>query len=71
MTGIVTSNKMNKALVVTVFSVQLHPKFHKRFKTKKKYAVACLDASKFNIGDKVDIESCRPVSKTIKFKVTE
>ena len=71
MTGVVTSNKMDKALIVTVFSVQLHPKYHKRFKTKKKYAVACADASKYAVGDKVEIESCKPVSKTISFKVVE
>lgn len=62
---------MDKALIVTVFSVQLHPKYHKRFKTKKKYAVACADASKYAVGDKVEIESCKPVSKTISFKVVE
>ena len=71
MTGTVTSNKMHKALIVTVFSVQLHSKYHKRFKTKKKYAVACNDSSKYAIGDSVQIESCKPISKTIRFKVVE
>ncbi len=71
MTGVVNSNKMTKALVVTVFSVQLHPKYNKRFKTKKKYHVACSDSSKFEIGQKVEIASCKPVSKTISWKVVE
>ena len=71
MTGVVTSNKMQNALIVTVFAIQIHSKYHKRFKTKKKYAVACEDSAKFSIGDKVTIEPCKPVSKTIRFKVVE
>jgi ribosomal protein S17 len=71
MTGVVTSNKMTNALIVTVFSIQVHTKYNKRFKTKKKYAVACKDATQFEIGQKVTIESCKPVSKTIRFKVID
>ena len=69
MTGTVTSNKMNKALVVTVFTTKIHPKYKKRFKTKKKYHVACEDSSQFEIGSAVEIIECRPVSKTIRHKV--
>jgi len=71
MNGIITSNKMQKALVVTVFTIKTHEKYKKKFKTKKKYHVACLDSSKFEIGQEVEIVSCRPVSKTISFKVKE
>lgn len=71
MTGIISSNKMTKALVVTVFSTKLHPKYKKRFKSKKRYSVACSDSSKFKIGDSVEIISTSPVSKTINFKVVE
>lgn len=71
MTGIVTSNKMQKALVVTVFSMKLHSKYGKRFKTQKKYHVACNDSSKFVIGDSVEIIETKPISKTISWKVAE
>jgi small subunit ribosomal protein S17 len=71
MTGIVTSNKMQKALVVTVYTTKLHKKYKKSYKTKKKYHVACFDSSKFKIGDSVEIVACRPISKTISFKVIE
>lgn len=71
MTGIVSSNKMTNALIVTVFSTKLHAKYSKRFKTKKRYAVKCLDSSKFKIGDTVEIVESRPVSKTIHYKVIE
>ena len=69
MTGIVSSNKMTKALVVTIFSTKLHVKYHKRVKSKKRYTVACLDSSIFKIGEVVKITPTRPISKNIHFKV--
>lgn len=71
MTGIVSSNKMQKALVVTVYRVTTHPKYLKKYKVRKRYNVACSDSTKFEIGQKVEITSCPPVSKTISFKVLE
>ena len=71
MTGTVLSNKMNKALVVSVDAVKVHPMYKKRYKTAKKYTVACSDASLFATGSTVTIQECSPVSKTIKFKVVE
>lgn len=71
MTGIITSNKMTKAVVVTVFRKKIHSKYKKAFKVKKKYACSCLDSSVFTIGQSVEIQSCRPVSKTISFKIVE
>jgi small subunit ribosomal protein S17 len=71
MTGEITSNKMEKALVVVVFSVQMHKKYQKQYKVKKKYHVACSDSSKFQIGQQVEIQETKPVSKTIKWKVVE
>jgi ribosomal protein S17 len=62
---------MTKAVVVTVFSTKLHEKYKKRYKSKKKYAAACSDSAKFKLGDKVEIVSTKPVSKTISFKVVE
>jgi ribosomal protein S17 len=71
MTGKITSNKMTKALVVTVFDTKVHAKYNKRYKSKKKYTVACLDSTKYSIGDTVEIISSRPLSKTITHKVVE
>jgi small subunit ribosomal protein S17 len=71
MTGIVTSNKMTNALVVTVYRTKIHPKYQKRYKVRKKYSVACSDSSKFKIGQEVTIKECRPISKTISFRVEE
>lgn len=71
MVGIVTSNKMEKALIVAVYRTKIHPKYHKRFKTRKKYAVSCSDSSKFKVGQEVSITECAPVSRTIRFKIAE
>lgn len=70
MTGKVTSNKMTKAIIVTVEKTKLHSKYGKRFKVKKKYAVACDDSSLYTLGQVVDIQECNPVSKTIHFRVS-
>jgi small subunit ribosomal protein S17 len=71
MIGKVLSNKMSKALVVSVDAVKVHPMYKKRYKTAKKYSVACSDSSLFAVGSKVTIRECPPVSKTIKFQVVE
>lgn len=71
MTGIITSNKMTKAVVVTVFRKKIHSKYKKAFKVKKKYTCACLNSAVFSIGQTVEIKSCAPVSKTISFRIVE
>jgi small subunit ribosomal protein S17 len=71
MTGKVVSNKMTKALIVEVVSSKMNTKYRKAVKSKKRYPAACSDSTKFIIGDTVEIVSCRPVSKTISFKVKE
>ena len=69
LTGKVTSNKMTKAVVVSIDSVKVHPMYKKRFKTAKKYSASCEDSALLPIGSVVSIQECAPVSKTIKFKV--
>lgn len=71
MTGIVKSTKMDKAIVIEVTNTKTHSKYKKSYKTVKRYTVACLDSKKFKVGDSVEVISCKPVSKTIKFKVVE
>ena len=71
MTGTVVSNMMTKALVVKVSVIKVHPKYHKRYSTSRKYHVACDDSALYEPGTTVTIQSCRPVSKTISFKVVQ
>ena len=69
LTGIITSNKMQKTVVVRVESVKEHPRYKKRFKVHKKYK-AHADKD-FQVGDKVVIEECGPLSKDKKWKVVK
>jgi small subunit ribosomal protein S17 len=70
-TGIVTSNKMTKTLVVSVTTDKLHPKYKKRYKVTKKFYSHCEDSSKFPEGSKVTIGETRPLSKLKRWKVVE
>jgi small subunit ribosomal protein S17 len=70
LTGQVTSNKMNKTVIVMVEMVKVHPKYHKRFKVSKKYP-AHTETNDYAIGDKVIIEESRPYSKTVNWVVVK
>jgi small subunit ribosomal protein S17 len=62
-TGIVTSNKMNKSIVVAVMRKVKHPKYGK-FVNKTSKFVAHDEKNECNIGDTVTIMETRPLSKT-------
>ena len=68
-TGIITSNKMAKTLVIKVDTYKNHPKYKKRYRVSKKFYAHADDASKFNIGDTVSIAETKPVSKLKRWKV--
>jgi small subunit ribosomal protein S17 len=67
-TGLVVSDKMDKTVVVEVHERKRHPKYHKSYTVTKKYK-AHDEANEYHLGDKVVIESIRPMSKEKKFKV--
>ncbi len=66
--GVVTSDKMDKTIVVKVTRFVEHSKYGKRIKKSKKYKAHDENNSK-KIGDVVEIEETRPISKDKKFKV--
>jgi small subunit ribosomal protein S17 len=68
--GIVTSNKMDKTLVVQVHTYKMHPKYKKRYRTSKKF-YAHNPENKFQIGDEVTIFETRPLSKLKRWTVVE
>ncbi|MBI5421855.1 30S ribosomal protein S17 [Candidatus Peregrinibacteria bacterium] len=70
-TGVITSNKMMKTIVVTVTTDKLHPKYKKRFKVSKKFYAHCEDSSKYPEGSTVTIAETRPLSKLKRWKVIE
>ena len=66
LTGIVTSDKRDKSITVTVTSRETHPIYKKQYSVNRKYQAhdEKNDAKK---GDKVQITETRPISKTKSF----
>jgi small subunit ribosomal protein S17 len=67
-TGVVTSDAMDKTIVVQVKRFVKHPKYHKFYKVSKKYK-AHDENNTFKVGDTVSIKACRPISKDKSFTV--
>ncbi len=66
--GVVTSNKMDKTVVVTVTTTMRHPTYLKVIKRNKKY-FAHTETNDHNVGDKVTIMETRPLSKLKNWRV--
>jgi small subunit ribosomal protein S17 len=66
--GIVSSDKMDKTVVVDVNEMKVHPKYLKRYVSTKRYKAHDPD-NKFKVGDKVKISETKPISKDKKWKV--
>ncbi|MFA5051028.1 MAG: 30S ribosomal protein S17 [Patescibacteria group bacterium] len=68
--GIVTSNKMQKTIVVKIDRIKVHPLYKKRYKFSRKYKVHD-PKNEAKIGQTVVFEECRPLSKDKKWKLVE
>ena len=68
--GLVTSNKMQKSIVVSVERKVKHPKYGK-FVNKTTKFVAHDEANTCNIGDTVKIMETRPMSKNKCWRLVE
>jgi small subunit ribosomal protein S17 len=68
--GVVTSDKMDKSIVVSVERKVKHPKYGKFVKKTKKF-VAHDETNDCNIGDTVKIMETRPLSKTKNWRLVE
>ena len=68
--GIVTSNKMEKSVVVSEVKRVKHPMYGKFFLKTKKY-VAHDEKNDCNIGDTVKIMETRPISKNKCWRLVE
>jgi small subunit ribosomal protein S17 len=66
--GVVISDKMDKTIVVKVTRFVEHPKYGKRIKKTKKYKAHDENNSK-KVGDIVEIEETKPISKDKHFRV--
>jgi len=69
-TGVVSSNKMEKTITVTVVRRLKHPKYGKFVKKSKKFH-AHDENSEAQIGDVVKIMETRPLSKTKRWRLVE
>lgn len=68
--GIVTSDKMQKSIVVSVERKVKHPKYGKFVKKTTKF-VAHDENNDCNIGDMVKIMETRPLSKSKNWRLVE
>jgi small subunit ribosomal protein S17 len=68
--GLVTSNKMDKTIVVSVERRLKHPKYGKFLKRTTKL-MAHDEKNDCNIGDKVRVMETRPLSKSKRWRLVE
>jgi small subunit ribosomal protein S17 len=66
--GTVVSNRMQKTVVVEVATYKPDPVYGKRVRKTRKY-YADTSAKKYETGDVVVIESCRPLSRLKRWRV--
>ncbi|PIR55307.1 30S ribosomal protein S17 [Candidatus Peregrinibacteria bacterium CG10_big_fil_rev_8_21_14_0_10_36_19] len=65
--GIVTSQKQDKTVVVTVHTYENHPKYKKRYRVSKKFHAHNPENTQFEIGQDITIYESRPISKLKKW----
>ncbi len=68
--GIVTSNKTDKTIVVTVHERKTHPLYRKQYTVSKKF-MAHDEKNEAQPGDKVAIVETRPISRRKRFSLSE
>lgn len=66
LTGIVTSDKADKTIVITVTSRETHPIYGKQYTVSRKYT-AHDEQNEAHTGDRVTIKETRPISKNKSF----
>jgi small subunit ribosomal protein S17 len=60
--GIVSSDRMEKTVVVTIERLEKHPVFKKYIRRRRKF-MAHDEKNECKAGDRVRIRECRPLSK--------
>jgi small subunit ribosomal protein S17 len=68
--GVITSDKMDKTVVVTVERLEKHPVFAKYIRRRARFK-AHDERNECRIGDKVLIRECRPISKDKSWRVVK
>lgn len=70
MQGVVTSDKMDKTIVVEIMMRKLHP-LYKKYVTRSKKIKAHDEKNDAHIGDTVRVEECRPLSRDKRWRLIE
>jgi len=68
--GTVVSDKMDKTVTIQVERTVMHQLYRRYIKRRKRYA-AHDEGNECSEGDRVMIESCRPLSKRKRWRVRE
>lgn len=68
--GIVSSDKRDKTITVSIMNRETHPLYRKQFTKTRKYT-AHDENNEAHVGDKVEIAACRPISKTKSYKLVK
>ena len=68
--GIVSSERMDKTVVVTIERLEKHPVFKKYIRRRRKFK-AHDEKNECKAGDRVRIRECRPISKDKCWRVVQ
>ncbi|MFH1868241.1 MAG: 30S ribosomal protein S17 [Candidatus Omnitrophota bacterium] len=68
LTGVVTSDKMDKTIVVQVTSITKHPKYKKVVRKYSSFK-AHDEKNEAKVGDTVKVMECRPLSKDKRWRL--
>lgn len=69
-TGVVSSDKADKTIVITVSERKTHPLYRKQFSVSKKF-MAHDEKNEAKLGDKVSIRETRPLSARKRFMLVK
>lgn len=68
--GLVSSDKRDKTITVSIASRETHPLYRKQYTKTRKYT-AHDEKNEAHVGDKVEIAACRPFSKTVCYNLVK
>lgn len=68
--GTVIQDRSEKTINVLVKTTKIHPKYNKQFETSRKYLVHD-EQNTAKIGDQVEFEECRPLSKSKRWRLVQ
>ena len=66
----VVSDKMAKTIIVSVDHKRVRPPYQKAVKVSRRYKVHD-EQNQYHIGDQVDFEECRPLSRDKRWRVVD